>query len=35
MDLSIFFDVSSRVVVYHSEKSVDVEELVKAKLATL
>ncbi|MCW3788460.1 OmpH family outer membrane protein [Plebeiibacterium sediminum] len=29
------FDVSSRVVVYHSEKSVDVEELVKAKLATL
>ncbi|MCW3806515.1 OmpH family outer membrane protein [Plebeiibacterium marinum] len=27
------FDVSSRVVVYHSEKSTDVEELVKAKLA--
>ncbi len=27
------FDVSSRVVIYHSDKSVDVEELVKAKLA--
>ena len=27
------FDVSSRVVIYHSEKSVDVEELVKAKIA--
>ncbi len=27
------FDISSRVVVYHSEKSVDVENLVKAKLA--
>ncbi|MGQ1785389.1 MULTISPECIES: OmpH family outer membrane protein [unclassified Saccharicrinis] len=26
------FDVSSRVVIYHSEKSTDVEELVKAKL---
>ncbi len=29
------FDVSSRVVVYHSEKSTDVEELVKAKLASV
>ncbi len=29
------FDVSSRVVVYHSEKSVDVEELVKTKIASL
>ena len=28
------FDVSSRVVIYHSEKSTDVEALVKAKLAT-
>ncbi|WP_066632880.1 OmpH family outer membrane protein [Labilibacter marinus] len=28
------FDVSSRVVIYHSEKSTDVAELVKAKLAT-
>ncbi|GAF05163.1 OmpH family outer membrane protein [Saccharicrinis fermentans] len=27
------FDVSSRVVIYHSEQSTDVEELVKAKLA--
>jgi outer membrane protein len=27
------FDISSRVVVYHSEKSVNVEELVKAKLS--
>ncbi len=26
------FDVSSRVVIYHSEQSTDVEELVKAKL---
>lgn len=29
------FDVNSRVVLYHSDKSTDVEELVKAKLATL
>ncbi len=28
------FDVSSRVVVYHSEKSVDVSEMVKTKLNT-
>ncbi len=34
-DFIYIFDVSSRVVVYHSEKSVDVEELVKAKLASL
>jgi len=27
------FDISSRVVIYHSENSVDVEELVKAKIA--
>ncbi len=27
------FDISSRVVIYHSEKSTDVAELVKAKLA--
>ncbi len=27
------FDISSRVVIYHSEQSKDVEELVKAKLA--
>jgi outer membrane protein len=27
------FDISSQVVVYHSEKSVDVEEMVKAKLS--
>ncbi len=27
------FDVSSRVVLYHSDKSVDVTDLVKAKLA--
>lgn len=27
------FDISSRVVIYHSDQSKDVEELVKAKLA--
>ncbi|SMO60661.1 periplasmic chaperone for outer membrane proteins Skp [Saccharicrinis carchari] len=27
------FDISSRVVIYHSEQSTDVEDLVKAKLA--
>ncbi|WP_075603458.1 OmpH family outer membrane protein [Saccharicrinis aurantiacus] len=29
------FDVSSRIVVYHSAQSTDVEDLVKAKLATM
>ncbi len=29
------FDTSSRVVIYHSDKSVDVSELVKAKLAAM
>ncbi len=29
------FDISSRVVIYHSDQSKDVEELVKAKLASM
>ena len=29
------FDISSRVVIYHSEQSKDVEELVKAKMAVM
>lgn len=29
------FDISSRVVIYHSEQSKDVEELVKAKMAAM